>query len=219
MEINNLIAIESSGATCAVALYLSNKIVAEYSIFGNNLHDKMLAELIRRMLDDFSVSIKQIDIVAVSSGPGSFTGIRIGGSVAMGLCFGGNPQLASVPVLSALAFVSLKYAKIFKKNNIISTVKSHKNFLYYQTYNLELKPSSEIIYTDVHQFSKIDYDDCFLCGPGLQLLSYTNEIKELSCLSAKVIGDYALYHLSKKDLTFSNTFEPLYSQEFIVKSQ
>ena len=64
-----ILSIETSGNVCGVALSDNKKIIAEYSASGGNIHDKLCAEFVRRILEDFEFTISDIDAVAVSAGP------------------------------------------------------------------------------------------------------------------------------------------------------
>jgi len=69
---NNLIlSIDSSAHLCSVALSDNNKIIASYSLYLKNVHDKILTKNISRVLEDVGVEIDDLKAVAVSAGPGS----------------------------------------------------------------------------------------------------------------------------------------------------
>lgn len=100
-----LLSIETTGELCGICLHeVSTKtLMCQYTIYKKHMHDYMLAELVRRILLDFSLQSKDIQYLSVSEGPGSFTGIRIGMSFAKGWCFESSTTLISVPTLSAIA--------------------------------------------------------------------------------------------------------------------
>ncbi len=112
------------------------EIIAEYSQHGTNIHDKLLAEYIRRIIDDTGNTIDGLDCVAVSSGPGSFTGLRIGAAVAKGICYGNKPALIPVPTLYALAYAAIGTARALKLDGITATVHSHRKLFYAQHFSL-----------------------------------------------------------------------------------
>ena len=64
-----ILSIESSGINCSVCIAEGDKIIAEYSINKNNSHDRLLAVLINRILNDIGIKFQDLDAVAVSSGP------------------------------------------------------------------------------------------------------------------------------------------------------
>ncbi len=99
----NVLGIETATAVCSAAFVADGRISAEETIEEKNVHAEMLIQLIDRVLRRAQVAPKLLDAIAVSIGPGSFTGLRIGLSVAKGLCFVLEKPLVAVPTLDALA--------------------------------------------------------------------------------------------------------------------
>lgn len=102
-----IIAIESSGRNCSVALSEGGQCVLlrEFMpIDGAQMeHSALLAPFIDEILHERELDfVRDVDAVAVSAGPGSYTGLRIGLSTAKGLCFGGGKPLVAVDSLSVL---------------------------------------------------------------------------------------------------------------------
>lgn len=95
--------IDTSTTVCSVALAQDGKIIGiKESNKGLN-HSVLLGVYIDDILNSHHIHAAQLDAVAVSMGPGSYTGLRIGVSTAKGLCFGANKPLLAVPTLQALA--------------------------------------------------------------------------------------------------------------------
>ncbi len=163
---NNVIilAIETSGSTCSTALFKDGIIAGEYSIFNRNIHDKLLAEFIRRLLGDTGTSMNEIDAVALSEGPGSFTGIRIGASVAKALCFENKPKLISIPTLKAIAFSVLSLVMKTESKQITAVVPSHKDFVYHQSFNTNLKEQSDAKLSTIEELMEDISPSDFICG-------------------------------------------------------
>jgi len=103
MNIKPILAIETSGSICGVAVYFDHSKYFEIIINLKNSHSEMLVDVIDKTLNFAGIQLKDIDSVAVSSGPGSFTGLRIGYSVVKGLAFGSLIQICPVPTFEALA--------------------------------------------------------------------------------------------------------------------
>ena len=95
--------IDTSTTVCSVALAQDGKIIGiKESNEGLN-HSVLLGVYIDDILNSHHIHAAQLDAIAVSMGPGSYTGLRIGVSTAKGLCFGANKPLLAVPTLQALA--------------------------------------------------------------------------------------------------------------------
>jgi tRNA threonylcarbamoyladenosine biosynthesis protein TsaB len=98
------LAIETTTEVCGVALADSSAIRCEAVVSAGLSHSSRLMELVRRVLADASVSLADLDVLAASTGPGSFTGIRIGLGAAIGLASGAGLPVVGVPTLDALAW-------------------------------------------------------------------------------------------------------------------
>ena len=104
-----ILAIETTGAFASVALAKADQPGSEVQILCRvNGHDRFshlqnLTPQIKQVLDEAGIAISDLDLIAVSKGPGSFTGIRIGVSTARALCQALNIPCVGVPSLDALA--------------------------------------------------------------------------------------------------------------------
>jgi len=99
-----LLGIETSGLTCMVALARENELLAQSSINQKNIHSRRLAVMIDQLLQNLSLSPQNISAIGLSAGPGSFTGLRIGYSVAKGLAHSLNIPIIEVPTLDIWAY-------------------------------------------------------------------------------------------------------------------
>ena len=100
----NILAIDSSAAVASVALLHDTTVLGEYFLDNGNTHSETILPMTESLLSRLSLSVDDIDLFAVSIGPGSFTGLRIGVSTVKGLAFGRNTPCAGVSTLEALAY-------------------------------------------------------------------------------------------------------------------
>ncbi len=98
-----ILAVDSSALVAAVALCDDEKLLASFVQNNGNKHSQTLLPMIEQMLFINSTDINDIDLFALSAGPGSFTGVRIGAATIKGLAFGKNKPCVSVSTLQALA--------------------------------------------------------------------------------------------------------------------
>ena len=98
-----LLAIESSGNVASVAIAGKEKILAEYTVNIGKTHSQTLLPMIDRVLGDAEMSVNDMSAIAISRGPGSFTGLRIGSATAKGLAASAEIPIVDVPTLEALA--------------------------------------------------------------------------------------------------------------------
>jgi tRNA threonylcarbamoyladenosine biosynthesis protein TsaB len=97
-----ILCLETGGDICSVALARGGEIVALRESRERE-HAECLSAFIDEMMETFGVSYREIDAVAVSAGPGSYTGLRIGTATAKGICYGANKPLIAVDSLLSLA--------------------------------------------------------------------------------------------------------------------
>ena len=103
--------IETSTAVCSAALTEEEEVLFEQCSFEGPSHASLLGVYVEKAIQWSKAHGRHLDAVAVSSGPGSYTGLRIGVSVAKGLCFGAGIPLISVPTLSLLASAAVRRMK------------------------------------------------------------------------------------------------------------
>ncbi|MFZ1082229.1 MAG: tRNA (adenosine(37)-N6)-threonylcarbamoyltransferase complex dimerization subunit type 1 TsaB [Candidatus Kryptoniota bacterium] len=99
-----ILAIETATKVCSIALMDGDEILGETSLNIPQVHVERLVVMINDMLGNLHLSYGDLDAVAVSNGPGSFTGLRIGLSVAKGIAFAEDKKLIAVPTLDAIAY-------------------------------------------------------------------------------------------------------------------
>ena len=110
----NILCLETATTNCSVAVGIDGKIkslVEENT--PNYSHSEQLHVFVERALAEASISLADLDVIAVSKGPGSYTGLRIGVSAAKGLCFALDVPLISIPTLKSMAAqIRLKHDEV-----------------------------------------------------------------------------------------------------------
>ena len=99
-----LLALETATDVCGAALHDGTRVLADAAVRLPRSHAARLAPLVTGLLDHVDATVADLDAVAVSGGPGSYTGLRIGASTAKGLVWAGSGELIAVPSLEAMAF-------------------------------------------------------------------------------------------------------------------
>lgn len=98
------LAVETATSVCSVALCRDGKLIAEYNVDAGMTHSEGLLPQIDQLLSRAHINKKDIDLVAVSMGPGSFTGLRIGLATAEAMAYSWQCCLHGVDTLEALAY-------------------------------------------------------------------------------------------------------------------
>jgi len=102
-----ILALESSAGTASVALCRDGTTLGQYSQCCGLTHSRTLLPMAEDLLRNTETSLRDVDLVAVAHGPGSFTGIRIGVSTVKGLCWGVDKPAVGVSTLEAMAWNGL----------------------------------------------------------------------------------------------------------------
>ena len=96
--------IETSSTYCSICVAENGVTMAEMTDTSENKHASLLTILVKQTLSQAHLILNDLSAIAISSGPGSYTGLRIGSSVAKGLCYGLDIPLIAVPTLQGLAY-------------------------------------------------------------------------------------------------------------------
>jgi tRNA threonylcarbamoyladenosine biosynthesis protein TsaB len=129
-----VLGIETATIECSVALVEDHRVRAERSISAPHIHSEKLIPLIDEVLASEQLSPGDIDGIGISIGPGSFTGLRIGLSVAKGLAFAVSKPIAAVPTLEALAYNTRIHGSAGKESAILPMIDARRNEVYCALY-------------------------------------------------------------------------------------
>ena len=99
-----ILSVDSSAKACSAALVEDSKIIGSFFINTALTHSQTLVPMIDSLLQNTQTELKDVDLFAVSSGPGSFTGVRIGVSAVKGMAMPLGKDCASVSTLEAMAY-------------------------------------------------------------------------------------------------------------------
>lgn len=99
-----ILSIDSSATAASVALTEDSKLIGEFFTNTDFTHSRTLAPMIENLLTVTGKEVKDVDMIAVTNGPGSFTGVRIGVSVAKGIAFADDLPCFGISTLEAMAY-------------------------------------------------------------------------------------------------------------------
>lgn len=137
--------IETSTNVCSVAVSHDGTVVYDKDDFSGPNHAEKLGVFVDEALSFIDQSLLTLDAVAVSSGPGSYTGLRIGVSMAKGICYGRDAKLVSIPTLELLCVpVLLGHDEIEDDALLCPMLDARRMEVYAGIWNRALKPIREI---------------------------------------------------------------------------
>ncbi len=222
--------IETSTEVCSVSLAENgNLIVLKESNEGFN-HSKSLTVFIEEIFDGNNLKIKSLDAVAVSKGPGSYTGLRIGVSVAKGLCYGLSIPLISVCSLEMMAVhTALKLEKYMPERSSLPVllcpmIDARRMEVYTALYNLEgkeIRPVSAEIIGENFLYELFDTHQIIFFGNGAGKcngrINHKNAIfagpSETSAQFMQAISEVKFKKQEFEDVAY---FEPFYLKNFVA---
>lgn len=218
-----LIALETSTETGSVALAHQGEVLAYIEFSQPNAHGRNLATAVGQCLLLAGMQMAQISAVAISAGPGSYTGLRIGASLAKGLCFGLGVPLVPVGTLAAMA------AQVVRRGMaegalLCPMLDARRMEVYTATYTPELKvrfaPSPVIMDEHPLMGSLDDEQPVLYFGPGADkcrpILAARDNFTFVPAIvpSAREVAQLALKALANGQTSPAATFEPDYLKAF-----
>ncbi|HRZ41609.1 MAG TPA: tRNA (adenosine(37)-N6)-threonylcarbamoyltransferase complex dimerization subunit type 1 TsaB [Bacteroidales bacterium] len=216
-----LLAIESSTKVCSVVLADETRIIASREVVNGNQHAALLTKFMEEVLQEGAVSGKEIDAVAVSKGPGSYTGLRIGASAAKGICFACNIPLVAVSSLFAMA---RKAGYLCSPGDIVvPMIDARRMEVYREVYDhqMNLLESVEPVIINPESFDHYTRSGrVFIVGDGILKFGDTFAGRENILLipeiypQAEYLVQPAIERLQKGDADDLAYFEPLYVKDF-----
>lgn len=214
-----ILSLETATTNCSVALSLEGKIVAARSINHGFSHSEKINIFINEVLEQAKKTIKDIQAIAVSIGPGSYTGLRIGVSTAKGLCYGLGIPFIAVNTLDAMAEGIAATPDEF----IVPMIDARRMEAYCAVYSFDKKNISgaEALIIDEHFYSRFrENNKLVLAGDGadkcIPLFENENSIRVLSNFVPQ--AEFVSIVANKKFLNreFENValVEPFYLKEY-----
>ena len=212
--------IETSTTNCSVALSKSGSVVAykEDNSLGYS-HAERLHVYIDEVLQSAKVSIDQIDAIAISKGPGSYTGLRIGVSAAKGLCYALDMPLISVPTLEALA-----HQVDAPKGAVVAMLDARRQEVYsaiFDNHFSELRATEAEVLTPESYQELLESSPVYFIGNGVAktkaLIAHKNAyFIEDKLPSAQQMCALSFEKYKAKNFEDVAYFEPFYLKDFIA---
>ena len=208
-----ILSLETATTNCSVALASDGKVVASRSINSGYSHSEKINVFIEEVIAQAGVTLKDLQAVAVSSGPGSYTGLRIGISTAKGLCYALDIPLISVNTLDAMA------------QGIVPMIDARRMEVYSAVYDSEKKRVSEIeaIVVDNQYYSNFRSEKkLVLAGDGADkcqaLFQNESSIKIQTSFvpQAEFMAELAEQKFQNSDFENVALFEPFYLKDFVA---
>lgn len=221
---SRIILIETSTSLCSTALVEDGKVVCERISDEPRAHASKTAMFVSEMLSEKGLKVSDCDAVAVSKGPGSYTGLRVGVSTAKGLCFGAGIPMISVGTLDTLVWQALDGNMLPEGcRYIIPMIDARRMEVYTGIFTPDGKQVSPTVAQIIDGNS---FKDQLAEGPVLFIGDGADKCKDTltspsahfiqCCPKAASMMHPALDALEAKQFEDVAYFEPFYLKEFIT---
>lgn len=216
-----ILCIESSGNICSAALSMGADKVFSSIVSTTGEHASLLTTAITNVMSEAGISYAALDAVAVSAGPGSYTGLRIGASTAKGICYANDVPLIAIPTLEVIAeeIFSQSQAEyalpmIDARRMEVYCAVLNRNFQYIS--ETEAKILDESSFVDLLSQHKValggsgaDKSKAVISSPNASFVDNANA-------KAQYMTGLAEKKLAARDFVDVAYFEPFYLKEYVA---
>ena len=215
--------IETATKNCSVSISRNGELLAVKELNnGNYSHAEVLHPFINDVLKEANIPFENLHAIAVSKGPGSYTGLRIGVSAAKGLCFALNIPLISINTLHSLA-----YSISIEDGMIIPMLDARRMEVYSAIFDADYNQFREIkaeIIDENSFVNELEKANVYFLGDGAEkcksLITHKNAVFiDAQFPSAKEMCALAYNKYKKNDIEDVAYFEPFYLKDFIAVPQ
>lgn len=220
-----ILAIETATRVCSVAIASEGKVLGETSLFVPQSHAERLVIIMDNLIENLKLTYRDLEAVAVSIGPGSFTGLRIGLSVAKGVAYGQHKKLIAVPTLEAIALSSREIAVI--EGAIVPILHARANEFYYSSFewvDSQLKTTSECRVASATDIASEFPESTLFVGEGASEFYQCEGIAEKFGAqrfkpvpaSANLVAQIATAKMRRNEFSDLGSLVPMYIKDFVA---
>ena len=221
-----ILCLETATSVCSVALNDRCCTLALRETEGNNAHSEKITNFIREVMETAGISYSQLDAVAVSQGPGSYTGLRIGVSTAKGVCYAADLPLMAIDTLEAMAWgMRDKLGSLLQPDDLlVPMIDARRMEVYCSVFGASLQRIQETkaLVVEADSFKEFEGRRLWLFGDGAPKLKSLFEAQPLIQVvegfkpSAAFMRDLAEKALKERDFVDVAYFEPYYLKDFVA---
>ncbi len=213
-----ILAIETTENICSACLYYSDSEYFESGLLLKNSHAEKLFGIIDSVMKTSGEDVNNIKAVAVSSGPGSFTGLRIGMSAAKGIAFGAALPIIQVPTFEALALQITNYLPDGSEFAIANKVNSEE--IYFAKF--QIKSNNFIFVENLKIINHAELirqaESCRIFGNSVSIIEKQLKTKfNIAAPSSVFVAKWA-FNCGTENFDF-DYLEPNYLKDFIIRER
>jgi tRNA threonylcarbamoyladenosine biosynthesis protein TsaB len=220
-----ILCIETATPVCSIALVQNGEVICHEESTVSQSHAASLMQFVSRSIFSAGISIQTIDAVAISKGPGSYTGLRIGVSTAKGLCYALDKPLIGVGTLKCMATGLMKISGLFEPSALFCPmIDARRMEVYTALYDTSLNEVSPVTARIIDETSYADLladHVIYFAGDGAEKCRALLETRPnarftsqevVSATNMALISTQAYMNSAFEDVAY---FEPFYLKDFI----
>lgn len=216
-----ILAIDSSGMVASAAVVEDDKVLAEFNVNNKKNHSTTLLPMIDTLKDFLQLDLETLDAVAVSKGPGSFTGLRIGSATAKGIALALEKPIVEISTIEAMAYQLFGTEKL-----VCPLMDARRNQVYTGVYRFsgrEIENAAEDMAVDIEEIIELinsKNEPVIFLGDGVPV--YKDVLEEKLCVPyefalafqnrqrAAALGILAIEYAKKGKITDPKMHRPQY---------
>ena len=218
-----ILSLETSTDVCSVALHNDGELLKDIVVPESQAHAEKLAPAIRQLFTSASLAYADLAAVAITAGPGSYTGLRIGTSTAKGICFAMGLPLIAIQTLELMANQAL--AMITVKAVLCPMIDARRMEVYCQRFDGRLnalQPAEAKIIEEGSFNELLASEKMFFFGNGAEKCRTVIQSSNAFFLDdvvplASGMGNMAIKKFENKEFEDLEHFKPFYLKEFAAK--
>ena len=221
---SRILCVDTSSFICSVSVFENLSLISSNSTEVEKSHSKLLIQLIDQSLKDAKIKINEVDAFAVSMGPGSYTGLRIGVSTIKGLCYSLEKPLISINTLEILSKSALNHINNYNDFFICPMIDARRMEVFTKMLDNDFNEveKDKALILDDKSFNDIGGGkSIYFFGDGSNKFQKITNNKNFHFIdniisSSKHMGELANIKYENKQFENLTTFEPFYIKDFFI---
>jgi tRNA threonylcarbamoyladenosine biosynthesis protein TsaB len=221
---SRILCVDTSSFICSVSVFENLSLISSNSTEVEKSHSKFIIQLIDQSLKDANIKINEIDAFAVSMGPGSYTGLRIGVSTIKGLCYSLEKPLISINTLEILSKSALNHINNYNNFFICPMIDARRMEVFTKMLDNDFNEveKDKALILDDKSFNDIGGGKLiYFFGDGSNKFQKITNNKNFHFIdniisSSKHMGELANIKYENNQFENLTTFEPFYIKDFFI---
>ena len=221
---SRILCVDTSSFICSVSVFENLSLISSNSTEVEKSHAKFIIQLIDQSLKDANIKINEVDAFAVSMGPGSYTGLRIGVSTIKGLCYSLEKPLISINTLEILSKSALNHINDYNDFFICPMIDARRMEVFTKMLDNDFNEveKDKALILDDKSFNDIGGGKLiYFFGDGSNKFQKITNNKNFHFIdniisSSKHMGELANIKYENNQFENLTTFEPFYIKDFFI---